>query len=141
MRRVALLLVLAAACAPGTQSGPAPAAMVTLPGSYTVNLSDADLATAPEGMRQAVNGTWVLQFHDGNHYVATRNGMPAVEGAYRIEGNQLVLAVGESGPMACNLEATYTWQVSNGQLTLTPVDDGCMGRRVTITSRAWTRTP
>lgn len=156
MRRLLLLVLpVVASCAPAAQSNvgtatAAPAvqtataaAAAGILGDYTVTLSENDFpATAPQQRRSASVGTWGLAFHDGNHFVATHNGRQVVEGPYRVSGNQIMFTTGESGPYACNTPATYTWQVSNGQLTFTPVgQDACMGRVLAITSRPFTRQP
>jgi hypothetical protein len=154
MRRLpALLLPLLVACAPAAQhtgETPAPAAQAAtaapaagILGDYTATLSESDLsATAPQEARRGAVGTWGLAFHQGNHFVVTHNGRQVVEGPYEVRGNQIVFATGESGPYACNAPATYTWRVSNGQLTFTPVgQDTCQGRVLAITSRPFTRTP
>lgn len=93
-------------------------------------------------MRSGSVGAWGLAFHGGDHFVVTHNGKQVVEGPYRVSGNQIMFATGESGPYACNTPATYTWQISNGQLTFTPVgQDACVGRVLAITSRPFTRRP
>lgn len=155
-----LVLPLVVACAPaaqpngGTTAAPTTAASPTaqantaapaagILGDYTATLSETDFpATAPQQARNASVGSWKLAFHEGNHFVVTHNGKQVVEGPYRVSGNQIMFATGESGPYACNNPATYTWQISNGQLTFTPVgQDACAGRGLAITSRPFTRQP
>lgn len=156
MRRLLLLVLpVLVSCAQAAQSDagaavPTPAAQTTtaapaagILGDYTVTLSEADLpATAPVRMRTGSVGTWGLAFHEGNHFVATHNGRQVLEGPYRVSGNQIMFATGETGPYACNTPATYAWQISDGQLTFTAVgQDACMGRVLAITSRPFTRRP
>ena len=156
MRRLlVLVLPLVVACAPAAQSNTAmtPAALTAQPavaapaagilGDYMVTLSETDLpATVPQQTRSGSAGTWGLAFHQGNHFVVTHNGKQVVEGPYRVSGNQITFSTGESGPSACNTPATYTWQISNDQLTFTPVgQDACQGRVLAITSRPFTRRP
>lgn len=154
MRRSALLLLpLAIACARKAQAPADTAAPVTqaaaaapapgLLGTFTVTLSERDFpATAPQETRRTSVGTWALAFHEGNHFVVTHNGRQVVEGPYRVRANEVMFATGESGPYACNTPATYAWQLSNGQLTFTPVgQDTCQGRVLAITSRPFTRQP
>ena len=156
MRRLSLLVLpVVVSCAPAAQTNtdmttPAPAAQTTtaapaagILGDYTTTLSETDFpATAPQQTRSGSVGTWGLAFHQGNHFVVTHNGKQVVEGPYRVSGNQIMFATGESGPYACNTPATYTWQISNGQLTFTPVgQDACVGRVLAITSRPFTRQP
>ena len=156
MRRLSLLVLpVVISCAPAAQSNAgtviaAPAAQTGtvapaagILGDYTVTLAETDFpATASEQERSSTVGTWGLAFHGGNHFVVTHNERQVVEGPYRVNGDQIMFATGESGPYACNIPATYTWQMSNGQLSLTPVgQDTCTGRVLAITSRPFTRRP
>lgn len=156
MRRLSLLVLpVVISCAPAAQTNtdmatPTPAAQTTtaapaagILGDYTTTLSETDFpGTAPQQTRSGSVGTWGLAFHQGNHFVVTHNGKQVVEGPYRVSGNQIMFATGESGPYACNTPASYTWQISNGRLTFTPVgQDACVGRVLAITSRPFTRQP
>lgn len=154
MRRLLLLLPLAIACAPAAQTGttdspaPAPQSAMAAPaawrtGNYTATLAAADLpANAPPEMRTQITGAWELQFHDGNHFVVMQNGKQVVQGPYQISGNRITFSTGETGPYACNMPATYTWQTTNGQTTFTPVgNDPCRGRAVALTTRPFAFAP
>jgi hypothetical protein len=149
-----ILLPLAMACAPAATTGttespmPAPQPTAAAPatwrtGNYTATLAAADFpAGVPESARAQMAGTWEIQFHQGNHYVGMQNGRQVVEGPYRISGNQLMFSTGESGPGACNMPATYTWETTNGQTRFMPVgDDPCRGRAIALTTRPFTFSP
>jgi hypothetical protein len=150
-RPIVPLLLLLAACAPATQtvttgSGPmaGPAmAQSGIMGSYTLMLSGSDLpASAPEEMRTGAPGTWGLAFHEGNHYVVSHNGESVVQGAYQVNGDQVMFDAGDTGQYACHAPATYAWRRNDGQLTFTLVGaDPCMGRTLALTTRPYTRTP
>lgn len=153
MRRLSVFLaLLLAACAPAAQTtdtsvgataSTTTAASPGLLGDYTATLSASDFpASAPAEMRSQASGVWRLAFHPGNHFVVSHNGSEVVQGHYRLDGNRIMFSTGETGPYACNTPATYTWNVSNGQLTLSLVgSDECQGRIMAITSRPFTRVP
>jgi hypothetical protein len=152
-RLSALPLLLLAACAPAAQPAadgappmeaqPTVSAGPGIMGDYTLTLTEADVpASASAEMRSGMPGRWGLAFHGGNHFVVTHNGSEVVQGSYRVEGDRIMFSTGETGPYACNVEATYTWRVSNGQLTFTPVgSDACEGRVLALTTRPYARTP
>ena len=110
-------------------------------GDYTVTLAASDISgNAPEAERKGTVGTWNIAFHGGNHLVVSHNGREVVQGAYQVMGNRITFGE-DTGPYACRMPATYTWQVSNGQLAFTPVQDPCVGRVLALTSRRLVRTP
>lgn len=150
MRRLSVLLLpLAVACAPAattTTDSPAPApqpamaAQAWQTGNYRATITAADLPVGAPADELA--GAWEIQFHGGNHFVVMRNGAQMLQGPYQISGNQLTFATGETGPYACNTAATYTWRMSGGQMTFTPVGtDSCRGRAVILGNRAFTSAP
>lgn len=152
MRNLAVLLLpLAIACAPAaTSETPAPAPQPTAAapaawrtGNYRATLASADFgADVPQDARAQMAGAWEIQFHEGNHFVGLQNGRQVVQGSYRISGNQLTFTGGETGPLACNMPATYTWQTTNGQTTFTLVgNDPCRGRAVALTTRPFSFAP
>jgi hypothetical protein len=149
MRNLAVLLLpLAIACTPAqttTTDSPAPETAMAAPvwrtGNYRATLQASDFPSAPEQMRTQVAGAWEVQFHEGNHFVAMQNGRQVVQGPYQISGNRIMFSSGETGPFACNTNATYTWQTNNGQTTFTRVNDDCAGRVLALTSRPFTFAP
>lgn len=156
MVRLALVLLLLAACAPPPPAPPpapaapeapaaaaapdAPAAPPVITGEYTVTLAAADIPTAlPDSMRQQMIGTWNIGLHEGNHVLVTFNGREVVQGPYMVSGSQVTFPANDTGPYACRAAATYGWQMNNGQLTLTRVQDECEGRVVVLTTRPLVR--
>jgi hypothetical protein len=152
------VLLLAACTSPAQTTGgagaqppsapPPPPAMAAqsagIVGDYSATIAAGDFpASAPQDMRTALAGMWVIAFHDGNHFVVTQNGQQVLEGRYQVSGNQLMFgAEGETGPYACNTPATYNWARSGHQLTFTAAGaDECSGRPVVLTSRPFTRAP
>ncbi|HEU0078339.1 MAG TPA: hypothetical protein VFQ76_11855 [Longimicrobiaceae bacterium] len=114
----------------------APAAPSAITGEYTVTIAAADIPAAmPDSMRQGMIGTWNIALHEGNHLLVTYNGREVVQGPYMVSGNQLTLPANDTGPYACRSAATYTWQMSDGQLSLTRVQDTCDGRALVLTRR------
>jgi hypothetical protein len=152
MRNVSVLLLsLAAACAPAATTttaspAPAPAATTAEPsawrrGNYKATITAADLpAGAPA---DELAGAWEIQFHEGNHFVVMRNGAQMLQGNYQVSGGRLsFLGAGETGPYACNVAASYTWQTTGSQTTFSPVGtDSCRGRAVVIGNRAFSFSP
>ena len=162
MPRLALVLVLLAACAtvvpdppaapaapgaPAAAAAPAapaapmaPAAPAGIMGEYTVTIAAADIpAEMPDSIRQGMIGTWNIGLHGGNHVLVTYNGQEVVQGPYMVSGNQVTFPANDTGPYACRTAATYTWQMSGDQLTFTRVQDACDGRVVVLTKRPLTR--
>ncbi len=156
MPRLALVLVLLAACAtvvpdppaapaapdaPAAAAAPAapaapmaPAAPAGITGEYTMTISAADVpATMPDSMKQMMIGTWNIGLHEGNHVLVTYNGREVVSGPYMVSGSQVTFPANDTGPYACRTAATYTWRTSGDQLTLTRVQDACDGRVVVLT--------
>jgi hypothetical protein len=159
MPRLALLLVFLAACAtvvpdppaapPAPEATAAPAAPAApmasaaaagIIGEYTVTLAAPDIpAEMPDSIRQMMIGSWNIGLHEGNHVLVTYNGREVVSGPYMVSGNQLTLPANDTGPYACRTAATYTWQMSGDQLTLTRVQDACDGRVVVLTRHPLTK--
>jgi hypothetical protein len=149
MRRLPLLSVLlAVACTPVTQTTSGAFAPATEPtpgmtGMYTTTLAASDIpATASAELRNGTPGTWALDFREGSRFVVMFNGAEVVQGSYRLDGDRVVFATGETGPYACNVPAEYTVNRSGNQLAFTKVGtDTCEGRVLAITSRPFTRAP
>jgi len=111
---------------------PAPAPTAALLGEYTVTLAAADLPA--DQQRNA--GHWRIGFYaDGTHAVR-HNGREVVRGTHELEGNQLIHRV-QTGPYACDVPGTFTWQASGGQVAFTAVADGCAPRVHVMSTRAW----
>jgi hypothetical protein len=84
---------------------------------------------------------WSLNFGENNKVSVLRNGEVAVEGTYKVNGDELSLS-DETGPMACGGEqkiGKYKWKLEDKKLTLTKVQDLCEGRSGALTSQVWVR--
>jgi uncharacterized lipoprotein YehR (DUF1307 family) len=82
-----------------------------------------------------------IKYHDGNKVTVTRGGEVAVEGTYKVTGDEIEVT-DESGPLACGGEektGRYKWKLEGKVLTLTKVQDGCTGRANALTAQSWTR--
>ncbi len=157
MSRLALVLLLLAACAPpppdpappapaapdapaATAAPMAPDAPAAVTGEYAVTIALGDVPTTmPDSMRQQMVGAWTLALHEGGHSVVTHNGREVVQAPYAVSGNQFTLTAEDTGPYACKSAASYTWQMTGNQLALTRVQDTCDGRVVVLTTRPLTR--
>ncbi len=119
----------------------------TLSGSYAVALSRDDIPTDLADGYGFV-GRWIISFNDDGSYVGERQDVGiVVTGTYTTSGSQ-VTVTDESGLVSCsNASATtispgdistgtYEFAVVGQTLTLTPIDDGCRGRVVLLSSRA-----
>jgi hypothetical protein len=110
-------------------------------GDYTITLAETDFATTvADSLRRSTAGAWGIAFHQGNHMAVTHNGREVMQGAYQVNGNQITFSE-DTGPYACRTPGTYTWQMSNGQVTFTRVQDACVGRALILTSRPLPRRP
>jgi len=131
--------VAAPSAAPGAIPMGPPA--VGLVGDYTVTLAETDFAaTVPDAERRGTAAAWDIAFHQGNHLVVTHNGKEVLQGTYQVNGNQITFGE-DTGPYACRAPGTYTWQMNNGLVTFTRVQDACQGRVLALTSRPLTRRP
>lgn len=149
MPKLSLLLVsaLIAACtpAPGAAPGaPAPMAPATAPAAfptvtYTLTISPTDLpASAPEEMRAGMSGAWEVSFGTDGRFHASFNGREVVDGAYEVNGNELVFGE-DTGDYACHARARYTWHATATELHLSRVEDSCTGRAAALTAHPLVR--
>lgn len=110
-------------------------------GTFTVAITEADLPPALPGGPGLI-GVWNISFNeDGSYEVARQDVGTLVTGTYEVEGDTLSLT-DEGGLLSCGnaevggaAEASYAWEVAEGELSLTPIDDGCAGRRILLTTR------
>ncbi len=86
-----------------------------------------------------LNGTWRLAIQR-TAFAVTKNGAAAIAGSVQIAGNKITFHdIG--GPLACRgaqVNGTYTWKLRGATLTLTRVNDSCVGRR-TVFTHSFTR--
>ena len=106
----------------------------------TPSLQGTWVTTLTEAESPASYGQWEMTFADGGRFSARldRTG-GTVEGRYTFTQEQYV-ETDESGRYSCGNEtATYKWSVEKDNLTMTPIDDKCGGRRVVLGLHPWSR--
>jgi hypothetical protein len=84
---------------------------------------------------------WSIGFGDNNKFTVKRGADIAVEGSYKVTGDELEVT-DEKGPMACLGEqktGKYKWKLEEKKLTLTIVTDLCEGRSGALPSQVWVR--
>ena len=82
-----------------------------------------------------------INYSEGNKVSVTRGGEVAVEGTYKVTGDEIEVT-DEKGPIACGGQektGRYKWKLEDKVLTLTEVQDGCTGRASALTAQQWTR--
>jgi hypothetical protein len=137
LTRLTVATALGLGCRPASGAGAAgaPGAALTPIGTYHIEMPGESTAGAPAA-------PWALRLADGGRYAVTRAGQVAVEGRYRLTADTIVFS-GEAGPQACPDEVTspgtYRWRRAGRTLTLTPVADGCDGRRAAFAGRPLTQ--
>jgi hypothetical protein len=91
---------------------------------------------------------WSINFGDNDKLTFARDGEIAVEGTYKVTGDELEVTgdelevTDERGPIACPGErktGKYKWKLEEKKLTLTKVEDLCEGRVHPLTSLVWVR--
>jgi hypothetical protein len=83
---------------------------------------------------------WTIEFKDKGKFTVIRGGQPAVEGSYQATATELTVT-DEKGPFAAKEEANktgkYKWQLKDGNLSFTLVEDKSKGRELLLTSNVW----
>ena len=110
-------------------------------GTFTVAITEDDLPPALAGGPGLI-GVWNITFNeDGTYQVARQDVGVLVTGTYEVDGDTLTVS-DDSGLLSCGndlagdaAEASYAWEVSEGELSLTPIEDDCAGRRIIFTTR------
>jgi ketosteroid isomerase-like protein len=110
-----------------------PAVSVTVPvGEFTVSLPET--ALPPDQSRNA--GDWRIRYGENGVHVVHHGEYEVLTGTHEIDGDRLIHRE-QTGPYACAVPGTYTWQVADGQLHFTAVEDACPERVAVMTSRPW----
>lgn len=121
------------------------AAQATGPaGVYTVTITREDLPVGLPGGPTLI-GQWSLSLEEDGTYELGRQDVGVVAaGTYDVEGATLTLTE-ERGLLPCVTgvdsegeslaEASYAWEVEDEVLTLTSIEEGCVDRRVLLTTR------
>jgi hypothetical protein len=128
--KLRLLLVVFALALPGAALA-APTATI-LTGTFQKRISKK----APP-----LNGTWKLKLKQDGTFELARNGVIVVRGvAAGVSGR---LAIGDQrGPYRCKgreRAATYTYTLRGKVLTLRPVLEPCLGRKLVLTTGSFTK--
>ncbi len=114
-----------------------------LVGTYTMTITQKDIATITDADLRTDVGTWVLTLMNDGYYSAL-NGSPLTRyiGSGQYMATQNLLTVVRSskcleyyGPLAT--DATYTWKLQGRTLTLKAVQDLCPTRRQVFTTHPW----
>jgi hypothetical protein len=119
----------------------------SIEGSYTVTIGREDIPTdLADGFSFA--GRWIITFGPDGTYTGERQDVGVVvSGTYEVNDNEVTIT-DEQGLVACSnataatiegddiSSGTYEWALIGTNLTLVPVEDGCGGRVVLLTSRS-----
>jgi len=116
-------------------------------GDYSVAIGREDIPTdLPDGMSFA--GRWIVSFNADGTYVGERQDVGVlVSGTYDVSGNEVTITddgglVSCANPVAATVpgddisSGTYEWAKIDNNLTLVPLEDGCGGRVVLLSSRS-----
>jgi ketosteroid isomerase-like protein len=117
----------------------APASAVALEGpigAITVSLPES--ALPPEQVRNA--GEWWIQYGENGTHVVHHGEHEVLTGTHEIRGDRIIHRE-QTGPYACDVPGTYTWNVRDGKLHFTAVEDACAERVAVLTSRPWSPAP
>jgi Rieske Fe-S protein len=133
-----LLMVLAVSGCAGAQASP-PAATASPPPAASATAEPTERAdVAPEelqGAWEATNGDQVTLTILRTGYQVDR-GFGFGRGNISVDGDEILF----SGSDLCEGAGTYIWQIEDGVLTFTPVDDDpCGGRRAILIDRLYER--
>lgn len=116
-------------------------------GDYSVAIGREDI---PSDLADGFNfaGRWIISFTADGAYSAERQDVGVVvTGAYEVNGNEVTITDNEglvscANPSAVTIagddisSGTYEWAMIGTNLTLVPLDDGCGGRVVLLSSRS-----
>jgi len=109
-------------------------------GSYATTITRDDCLTRTDlspTVRGVIPGKWQITLAEGGRYSVVKDGyLVAEEGHYTLEQDQLVFT-GETGAYVCDgpgeENAAYKWAFDGKELSLTTVEDGCIGRNSVFT--------
>lgn len=137
---ISLLGGLASHPRPASSQRPSPARQLyqEIAGTYTITLSNADSGVSAKGMagtytvRLLPNGVVRLSAPVGS----LREGPSPSAINYRLSGSQFTINafVNISCP---GTVGTYLWELADGRLVLTPLDEVCAVRRILFASQPW----
>ncbi len=115
-------------------------------GEYTVAITDDDIPQdVPNGA--VLIGRWQIFLEPDGAYSLGRADIGIVAtGSYTVDGETITItdedgllsclnAIPTAGPDNPVETATYTWELGNSGLTLTPIVEGCQGRGILLSTR------
>jgi len=113
--------------------GVASPAIERLSGRYTATVASDDA----EILRQAMNGEWTIEFGDDGilgvsapaDFTGTRTGY-----SFEITGDQLRTDLFSADVCSGLIPGVYGWELADGVLTLTVLEDACAGRTALLTA-------
>jgi hypothetical protein len=121
-------LLLATGCALLIAVSSAAAAGTPLHGTFKTVITKAPAAQ--------LDGIWQVALLPTGRYTIQRNGVVLIRG-HDTETATTISFGHETGPAACTggtAAATYRWSLRSGELHLTTVREGCLGRHVVLTT-------
>jgi hypothetical protein len=138
---IALLALMAMSLMP--RPGRAQDDTASIAGDYSVVIGRNDVPRdLPNG--PSLIGRWRITFAKDGTFVLERQDVgPVVTGSYEVNGSQVIIT-DEGGLLACTVgpdgetdvsSATYQWDLLGDRLTLFPVEDGCVTRRILLGTR------
>lgn len=136
-----ILLILLTACGskPSTPTPDPTQVVLSLAGTYTVQLTSNDLQKSElntSGLESNL-GTWLLQIKPDGNFEATQNGQFIASGNLGSNGTELniqILNVCESCSCSGNI-GRYTWSVNQSELVFTKIYDLCDAMAFLLTSK------
>ena len=115
-------------------------AQATLAGAYTATVAVSDLKGVPGQQAEKMAGTWTVAFAADGTYTVRQGETEHVQGKYAIDDDEITMndAHGDFACVGDELEGVYRVRREGSMLTLTKVrDDGCQGRAVILTAKAF----
>jgi hypothetical protein len=123
---------------PGPAVSPSTTAQlyVTISGTYAATLDAGNAAVSRNGLA----GRWTLVTQQDGALSFSAPGsfikVPTIS-AFKLDGDRFTTNAFFNG--VCNSVGAYTWTLSGGQLTFTPVRDTCELRRTLLSAQSWQR--
>ena len=139
-----VITLIGVSIAPG--SAHSPKLTDSIVGEYGVTLVRADVPTdLPDGYNYV--GDWIIRFNEDGTYTATRQDVGLlVSGTWEVSDSSVTITddaglISCSNPTAVTIpgddvtSGTYDWSRTGDELQLVPVDEGCGGRLLLLSTR------
>jgi hypothetical protein len=115
-------------------------------GEYTVAITEDDIPQDVPGGADLIGRWQIFLEPDGAYSLGRADIGIVVTGSYTVDGETMTItdedgllscvnAIPTAGPENPVETATYTWELDNGGLTLTPILEGCQGRGIIFSTR------